>query len=108
MKGGKKGRLINLHLTSEAVVYDLFVYYFDYTVAIASRVFLSGAGVWIFYNKNLDRNWQCAKKRVFALSRREGFGWISSYVTSTQSRRVATVYSDVRSHLRTLEPSLCS
>ena len=56
MKGGKKGRLINLHLTSEAVVYDLFVYYFYYTVAIASRVFLSGAGVWIFYNKNLDRN----------------------------------------------------
>ena len=56
MKGGKKGRLIDLHLTSEAVVYDLFVYYFDYTVAIASRVFLSGAGVWIFYNKNLDRN----------------------------------------------------
>ena len=47
VKGGKKGRLIDLHLTSEAVVYDLFVYYFYYTAAIASRVFLSGAGVWI-------------------------------------------------------------
>ena len=26
----------------------------------------------------------------------EGFGWIPPYVTSTQSRPVATVYSDVR------------
>ena len=49
------------------------------------------------------------RKATWLLSlRREGFGWTSSYVTSTQSRRDATVYSDVRFPLRTLGPFLCS
>ena len=36
---GKKERLIKLCIASEAVVYDFSIYYFYYTVAIASRVF---------------------------------------------------------------------
>ena len=52
----KKERLIKLCITSEAVVYDFSIYYFYYTVAIASRVFSAALAFEFFWIKDLERN----------------------------------------------------
>ena len=52
----KKEILIKLCITSEAVVYDFSIYYFYYTVAIASRVLSAALAFENFWNKDLERN----------------------------------------------------
>ena len=95
LRKGKRITISSIGTLSEAVrISALFhIWFLFHTVAIASLGFLRSESfrASVFCNKKGIDNAQLARVGLDW----EGFGWTLSYVSSTQSRRVATVYSDV-------------